>query len=49
MTGFPVCDKCHTNQYGKVIWECWRCEHTSILLEIASILKRIEDMIEGRL
>jgi len=28
------CDKCHTNAYGKVIFECWRCEITSILLRI---------------
>jgi len=30
----PVCDKCITNNYGKVLFECWKCEVLSLLNDI---------------
>jgi len=28
------CDECHTNQYGKVMWKCWKCEVIDLLEDI---------------
>ena len=28
------CEDCHTNNYGKVLWLCWKCQVIELLEEI---------------